>query len=110
MASALIASPPWLSAGRDIVTLRVLAKPGSPRRGIVRADSRGLVIAVNALPEKGRANDELIALVAAALGVPRAALELSSGAGSRHKILRISTANPQRVVGQLIALVESTVS
>jgi uncharacterized protein len=74
----------------------------------VRADSRGLVIALNAVPEKGRANDELIAWVAGALGVPRAALQLSGGAGSRHKILRISTSDPAGVVSQLIALAEST--
>jgi uncharacterized protein len=108
MASTLIASPPWLSAGRDTVTIRVLAKPESSRRGIIRADPRGLVIALNAWPEKGRANDELIGLISGAIGVPRAALELSSGAGSRHKILRISTTDPASVVSQLIALAAST--
>jgi uncharacterized protein len=108
MASAVIASPRWLSAGRHVVTLRILAKPGSSRRGIIRADPRGLVIGLNASPEKGRANDELVGLISRAIGVPRAALELSSGAGSRHKVLRIFTSDPATVVSQLIALTAST--
>jgi hypothetical protein len=66
-----------------------------------------LVIALNSPPEKGRANDELIALVAGTLRLPRKALELTGGAGSRHKILRISTTDPSSVVSQLIALAAS---
>lgn len=108
MASTLRASPPWISAGRDAVTLQVLAKPGSSRRGIIRADPRGLIIALNAPPEKGRANDELITLISRALGVSRAALELSSGTGSRHKTLRISTSDPASVASRLIAIAALT--
>jgi uncharacterized protein (TIGR00251 family) len=97
-------SPPWILAARGGVILRIFAKPGASRRGILRADPRGLVIALNSQPAKGRANDELIVFVAATLGLPRTALELTSGAGSRHKSLRISTADPATVISQLIAL------
>lgn len=96
--------PPWILAARGGVVLRILAKPGASRRGILRGDPRGLVIALSSPPEKGRANDELIGFVAATLGLPRTALELASGAASRHKSLRISTADPAVVISQLIAL------
>jgi len=107
MAAALPGPPQWVAAGQSAVILRVLAKPGSSRRGILRGDPRGLVIALNAAPEKGRANDELIGLIAAALGMRRTAVELTAGAGSRHKILRISTTDPAEVARQLIALAAS---
>jgi uncharacterized protein len=66
-----------------------------------------LVIGINAPPEKGRANYELIELIAARLGLPRAALELTGGASSRHKTLRISTTDPAEIVNRLIALAAS---
>lgn len=97
-------SPQWFSAGRGSVILRIIAKPGAPRRRIVRIDPRGLVIALKAAPEKGRANDELLGYIAAELGLPRNALELTSGAGARRKSLRIATADSAAVVARLIAL------
>jgi uncharacterized protein len=97
-------STPWYTAGAGSVTLRIIAKPGAPRRQIVRIDPRGLVIALKAAPEKGRANDELLAFVAAELGLPRRALELTGGASTRRKNLRIATANPALVITRLIAL------
>jgi len=103
MATAPV-SPPWILAARGGVIVRILAKPGASRRGIVRADPRGLVIALNSPPAKDRANGELIAFVATTLGLPRTTIELTSGASSRHKRLRISTADPAAVIRQLIAL------
>jgi uncharacterized protein len=102
--AAVPASPPWILAARGGVILRIFAKPGASRQGILRTDPRGLVIALNSPPDQGRANDELIAFIATILGLPRSALELTRGAGSRHKSLRISTAEPAAVIRQLIAL------
>jgi uncharacterized protein (TIGR00251 family) len=102
--AAVPVSPPWVLAARSGVILRVMAKPRASRQGVLRADPRGLVIALNAPPEHGRANHELIAFVATTLGLPPTAIELTSGAGSRHKSLRISTADPATVIRQLIAL------
>jgi uncharacterized protein YggU (UPF0235/DUF167 family) len=67
-----------------------------------------MLIALNSHPEKGRANYELIGLVAAALRLPRTALTLTRGAGSNHKILRISTTDPADITSRLIALAAST--
>ena len=60
-------APSWLSCGGDYVAVRVVTRPGSTRRGIIRQEPRGLVIGVNAPPEKGRANAELAELFAAML-------------------------------------------
>ena len=43
-------------------------------------------IRVAAAPERGRANDEVITVVAAALALSRSAVQLVAGASSRDKI------------------------
>jgi uncharacterized protein (TIGR00251 family) len=44
---------------------------------------------VTAVPEKGKANKALIALLSKALKVPKSAISVASGETSRQKILRI---------------------
>ena len=46
--------PAWLSTGAGSVTLKVMARPGASRVGLLRVDPRGLVIGVAAAPERGR--------------------------------------------------------
>jgi uncharacterized protein YggU (UPF0235/DUF167 family) len=46
-------------------------------------------IRVAAAPERGGANREVIALVAAALGISRASVRLVGGASSRDKIVEL---------------------
>jgi uncharacterized protein (TIGR00251 family) len=48
-----------------------------------------LKVRVSAVPEKGRANKALIALVSKSLGVPKSAVSLLAGDTARKKILRI---------------------
>lgn len=47
-----------------------------------------LKIALAAVPEKGRANKELISFLARALGLAPNQLRIISGAGERHKLLK----------------------
>ena len=44
---------------------------------------------VRAVPEDGKANDALIALVAKSLKIPASRARLTSGATSRHKVLAL---------------------
>lgn len=97
---------PWLSVGANSVTLRVLARPGAPRRGVLRVDPRGLVIGVAAAPERGKANAELIETVARMAGVARSAVELVAGATARQKSFRITTGDPAALAASLGALPE----
>ncbi len=83
----------WSRSGADLL-LAVRLTPGSARQGIggVWRDDRGalwLTAWVRAVPEKGRANAALIALLAQALDWPKSAIMLESGDGNRLKRLRI---------------------
>ena len=54
-----------------------------------------LKIAVTAPPEGGKANAALIKLLAKALGRPKSAIEIASGAQSRTKSLRLGPDTPE---------------
>jgi uncharacterized protein (TIGR00251 family) len=70
-----------------MIALRV--SPRAKRAGLVGWHGAAIKIAVRAAPERGRANDEVLAVLAAALGVPAAALVLESGVASRDKRVRV---------------------
>ncbi|MFZ0303401.1 MAG: DUF167 domain-containing protein [Terracidiphilus sp.] len=91
------------------VTLAVRAQPGAKRTGVAGVYGDGasaqLKVAVNAPPIEGRANKALIAFLADTFGLPRNAIELTSGASSRSKVflLRgISLANAQTALTKLL--------
>jgi uncharacterized protein YggU (UPF0235/DUF167 family) len=67
--------PSWLSTGAGTVTLKVMARPGTSRVGILRVDPWGLVIGIAAQPERGKANAELIRTVARMAAVGRSAVK-----------------------------------
>lgn len=100
--------PAWLSADAVSVTLRVMARPGASRLGLLRVDPRGLVIGVAAAPERGKANAELIETVARMAGVARSAVEMVAGAAARRKSLRITCADPGAIAARLSAMVSRT--
>jgi len=88
----------WLIIGNGLVTLQVVVKPGSARRCILRRDSRGLLVALTAAPSRGRANQELITLLAELLGAPRSSVAITRGRTSRTKTVQIVNPQPARVV------------
>jgi uncharacterized protein (TIGR00251 family) len=94
----------WITIASDSVTLQILARPGRTQAGPLRIDPRGLVVALHSPPEKGRANDELIDLLARALKLPRANVTLVRGATSRFKTVRIATVRPCDVATAIGAL------
>lgn len=91
----------WLRRVACGLRLEMLARPGASRRGIVGIDSRGLVVALQAPPDRGRANDELIEYLARALKLPRANVTIAQGLSSRRKTLKIATAEPERIAETL---------
>ena len=60
---------------------------------------------VSAVPEKGKANKALIALIAKNLGIAKSAVSLISGDTARKKILRID-GDPEDLIGKLRALLK----
>jgi uncharacterized protein len=87
------------------VTLQVIARPGLSRSRFLRLDPRGLVVALNAPAEKGRANDELIGLLARTLKLSRATIKLVAGTASQAKLVRISTHKPAEVATALQSVI-----
>ena len=71
-------------------TLPVRVHPGAKRNEITGTHDGALKISLTTPPTDGRANDALIAFLAAFLKVPRASVTLLTGASSRSKTLHIS--------------------
>ena len=102
------ATPPppssWITLGDRFVTIEIVARPSASRQRIVRLDPRGLVIALNSAPDKGKANDELIEYLARVLKVARGAIEVVRGQTSRRKTLRIGPGDTTAIAARLDAL------
>ena len=75
-----------------VLHLRVTPKAASDRIGEVRADAEGkefVSVSVRAVPDKGKANEAVIKLLARHLGLPKSALSVVSGATDRNKVIAI---------------------
>jgi uncharacterized protein len=70
--------------------IRVKVKPNAKTSSLEATAQGEFVAHVRAPPTDGRANAELIALVARYFACPRACVSIKSGAGSRMKRLAIS--------------------
>ncbi|MEK7820517.1 MAG: DUF167 family protein [Pseudomonadota bacterium] len=91
------------------VRVRLTPKASADRIDGVRADAAGgvaLKVAVTAVPEDGRANAALIALLAKAWRVPKTAITLVAGAGNRNKTLLVA-GDPQGLLPILLGALES---
>jgi len=72
------------------MTLRVKVIPRSPKSEVAGELSDGtLKIRIAAPPEKGKANEELCALLAARYGVAKSAVHIVTGHTSPLKLVRI---------------------
>lgn len=72
--------------------LRVKVMPRSARSEIAGALADGtLKIKIAAPPEKGKANEELIAFLAAHYGVPPSAVRIVSGHSAPRKLVEIES-------------------
>jgi uncharacterized protein (TIGR00251 family) len=85
--------------------LSVRAQPGARRNGIVGVQNDRLKVAVQAPPDKGKANDAIEELLVETLGLRRPQVELVSGPASREKKFLIrgtEAAEIERRVGALL--------
>ncbi|PJG47869.1 hypothetical protein CAF53_06155 [Sphingobium sp. LB126] len=95
--------------GTDLL-LTVRLTPGSTKEGIggVWTDEKGaewLSARVRAVPEKGKANAALVALLAKWLDWPRSAISLESGDTNRLKRLRIKGGGERLSLARLSAII-----
>lgn len=78
------------SADGASCVVAVRAQPGAKRSGITGLWNGHLKIAVRAPAEDGRANGELLEVLADALGLRRSSVELESGERARLKRVRVA--------------------
>ena len=74
--------------------LRLTVVPGAQRTQVVGLHGDRLKVRLAAPPEKGAANQELIAFLARVLDLPKSALKLTGGAQSRTKVVTVSDLSP----------------
>ncbi len=87
---------PGLQTTREGCRLAVHVVPQARRTRVDGWHDGALRIRLAAPPVDGKANEALVAFVAAELELPRRAVQLQRGAASRHKLLLIA-AEPARV-------------
>ena len=73
----------------DFLFLSVKVVPGASKSGIVEVKDDRLKIRIAAVPEDGKANEELRFFLAKALELPKRDIVITSGEKSRIKILRL---------------------
>src|SRR5262245_46987871 len=67
--------------------LRLRVKPGARRTEIVGVHGGALKVAVNAPPERGKANGVVVGLLARTLDLPVDAITIVGGAASQDKVV-----------------------
>jgi uncharacterized protein len=80
------------TVSKDSISLRVKAKPGARQDAVLGVHGGELVVAVRAVAEKGRANDEITKVLARHLGVPRDGVVIKLGGASPHKVVQLPLA------------------
>lgn len=77
-----------MRARQNIVTLKIKVEPRSSRAGVVGPYGDALKVKLTSPPVEGRANKELIEVLAKEFGVPKRDIEIVSGQGSKNKVVR----------------------
>lgn len=91
----------------DGVLLRVHVSPGAGETQAVGRHGDALKLRVAAIPEKGRANDAVIAYLADAFELKKGDIELKSGQTSRRKVLLIQGHDADTVERRIAVLIGS---
>ena len=82
-----------------VITVRVIPRAG--RSGVAGTRAGALLVRLNAPPVEGAANDELVEVIADALGVARRAVTIIAGERSRTKRVRIAGVAADHVASRL---------
>jgi uncharacterized protein (TIGR00251 family) len=88
----------------EATRLQVRVSPGARRASVVGRHGDGWKIRVAAPPEKGRANDALVHLLADVIDVPANAVVVISGHGTRDKIVELTGVAPSEVARRLTSV------
>ena len=81
--------------------LNVKVVPGASRNRVAGRYGDGIKVQVSAPPEGGKANQAVIAVVAAALGLKPQQLQIIKGHTQARKLVEISGLEPSEVLARL---------
>ena len=81
--------------------LQIRVRPRAGRNTIEIGDDGQVTVRVTAAPERGRANEAVVELLAKKLGVSRSSVTLVRGITSRDKVVRIDGVTDREVRGRL---------
>ena len=85
--------------------LRLRVSPGAARARIVGRHGAGWKVRVAAAPERGKANEAVVELLAGTLGVPRRDVSVVSGHTAREKIVELGGLTPDEIDRRLASAV-----
>ena len=74
---------------KDAIRISVRVAPGSARTGVAGAYRDGWKLNVRPSPERGKANDAVVRLLADVLALPARQIEIVAGQSARDKIVAI---------------------
>lgn len=80
----------WVADVSGGVAIDVRVIPRASRAGIAGIRDGALLVRLNAPPVEGAANEELVVVLAKALGVPARAVQIVSGEHGRRKRVRVA--------------------
>ena len=83
--------------------LALRVSPGARTSAVVGRHGEGWKVRVAAPPERGRANEAVVALLAATLGVPARTISVVSGHGGRDKLVELTAIAPDEAERRLAA-------
>jgi hypothetical protein len=77
-------------AGEARRRIRVRVRPRAGKRAVEVSGSGDLTVSVLSPPEKGRANQEVVELLAEHFGLPASRVRIVRGAGARLKLVELA--------------------
>jgi uncharacterized protein len=85
----------------ETTRLRVRVSRGAGRTALVGRHGDAWKVRVTEAPERGRANEAVLRLLAETLALPRTSLTLVSGHGAREKIVELTGVGPTLIERRL---------
>src|SRR4030067_3817501 len=86
-----------MSEGPEGGTLKLKGKPKGKQNAVLGVRGDALLISVTAAPEKGKANQACIALLAQILKIPKSAIDILSGETHPEKVMRVRGVTKEQI-------------
>ncbi len=96
-----------LRTSENAVLMGVRVSPGASRSRILGEHGGALKVSVSAAPERGKANDAVVELLAKSLGLKRSQVSVTAGLTSKQKTVRLAGITPEELAGRLKKTLET---